>query len=275
MQGSRGRLRSLPLPGGLQRGAPAECLDLKRAPATPTSPGYPLPMHTVFIAGATGYTGRHVVAACAARGLNTIAHIRPGSSSGPRWRGTFEEQGAVVDESAWTPEAMQDAMARHQPELVFSLLGITAKRGKQEGSSYQSVDYGLTVLLLEAAATLKSPPVFVYLSSAGAGGPSMGAYMKARVMSEAAIRASEIPHLIARPSFITGEDRDESRPGERVAAVLADGLLGGLAKVGLGGPRKAWGSLTGTQLGEALVRLALAERRGVVEATDLHEALDD
>ena len=233
------------------------------------------PQPTVFVAGATGYTGNHVVSACAARGLRTVAHIRPGSTSGSRWRGVFEEQGAVVDESPWTAEAMAAAMAKHQPEVVFSMLGITARRGKAEGSSYESVDYGLTVMLLEAAATLPTPPVFVYLSSAGAGGPAIGAYMSARVRAEAAIRAAGIPHLIARPSFITGEDRSESRPGERVAAVVADGLLGGLARLGIKGPRKAWGSLTGEQLGEALVRLALAGQRGVVEATALHEALQD
>ena len=45
-------------------------------------------------------------------------------------------------------------------------------------------------------------------------------------------------------------------------------------KLGVDGPRKAWGSLTGAQLGEALVRLALDGVRGVVEATELHEALE-
>ena len=48
------------------------------------------PQPTVFVAGATGYTGNHVVSACAARGLRTVAHIRPGSTSGSRWRGVFE-----------------------------------------------------------------------------------------------------------------------------------------------------------------------------------------
>lgn len=228
-------------------------------------------MRRVFVAGATGYTGREVVAAARSRGCPTVAHIRPGSSSLARLGPAFEAQGAVVDATPWEPEAMAEALARHRPEVVFSLLGITAKRGKAEGSSYQSVDYGLTVLLLEAAARLEPPPRFVYLSSAGAGGPAMGAYMKARVMAEAAIRAAGLPHLIARPSFITGDDREESRPGERLGAVVADGLLGGLAALGVDGPRKAWGSLTGEELGGALVSLALEDRQGVVEATELHE----
>lgn len=225
----------------------------------------------VFAAGATGYTGRNVVAAARARGCHTVAHIRPGSSSLERLGPAFEAQGAEVDTTPWEPGPMAEALARHRPDIVFSLLGITARRGRAEGSSYQSVDYGLTVLLLEAAAALEPQPLFVYLSSAGAGGAALGAYMKARAMAEAAIREAGVPHLLARPSFITGEDREESRPGERLGAVLADGLLGGLAALGVDGPRKAWGSLTGEELGGALVSLALEGRQGVVEATVLHE----
>jgi len=54
--------------------------------------------------------------------------------------------------------------------------------------------------------------------------------MRAHGKVAAAVRASSLPYTIARPSFITGADRDEPRPMERVGAVVTDvtlGLVGG------------------------------------------------
>lgn len=233
-------------------------------------------MHTVFIAGATGYTGRHVVEACTARGLTTVAHVRPDSSALPEWRDRFQARGALVDTSDWTPAGMREALARHRPDVVFSLLGTTAKRARRGGGSYEEVDFGLTVLLLDAAADHQPPPLFVYLSAAGAGGRASNAYMEVRARVERAIRDRGVPHLIARPSFITGADREEDRPAERIGAALLDGLFGALAAVGIRGPARRWGSMTGGELGEALVTLAVDEAgRGVVEADGLRAAASE
>ncbi len=229
-------------------------------------------MTTAFIAGATGYTGRSVVTSCLARGITTVAHVRPDSSRLDSWTSTFEGQGATVDSSPWTPEGMAAAMRRHQPDFVFALLGTTAKRGKTDGGSYETVDYGLSVLLLGAAATVEPWPCFVYLSSTGADGPAINAYMKARVRVEKAIVDLGINHLIARPSFISGDDRDENRPAERVGATVVDGFLNTLSAVGLKGPRAKYGSITGAQLAEALVKLSTEGSRGVVEAAGLQAA---
>lgn len=233
-------------------------------------------MPTVFIAGATGYTGRHVVAACTARGLTTVAHVRPDSSALPEWRARFEARGATVDVSAWTSEGIGAAFDRHRPDLVFSLLGTTAKRARRGDGSYEEVDFGLTMMLLDASAAGTPPPLFVYLSAAGADGMALNAYMKVRARVERAIHDRGVPHLIARPSFITGSDREEDRPAERIGALLLDGLLGTLSAVGIDGPARRWGSMTGAELGEALVRLAVDEaRRGVVEAAELRTAAAD
>ena len=124
-------------------------------------------MTTAFIAGATGYTGQSVVAECRKRGWTTVAHVRPDSGRRDEWTTTFEQEGAQVDTSAWTADAMADAMQRHRPDVVFSLLGTTAKRAKADGSSYEAVDYGLSVLLLGAATTIDPAPCFVYLSAIG------------------------------------------------------------------------------------------------------------
>jgi hypothetical protein len=213
------------------------------------------------------------VAAAVERGVRTVAHVRPDSSSLERWRGTFEEEGAEIETAPWTPQGMAEALGAHHPDFVFSLLGTTAKRAKREGGSYEEVDYGLTVMLLRATVDAgEPPPCFVYLSAAGAGGRAVNAYMKVRVRVEEEIRRSGVPHLIARPGFITGPGRDEDRPAERMGAAVLDGALGALAALGVRAPLNRWGSLTGPQLGGALVALAVDGRRGVVEVPELRAA---
>ena len=48
--------------------------------------------------------------------------------------------------------------------------------------------------------------------------------MRARGRVEAALKTCGLPFTVARPSFITGPDHDESRPLERVGAVITDAM---------------------------------------------------
>jgi uncharacterized protein YbjT (DUF2867 family) len=211
-----------------------------------------------FVAGATGYVGREVVRALRERGVDTVAHVRPDSSRLDDWRQRFEALGAAVDTTAWEPDAMAATMARLEPSVVFALLGTTRKRARRSGDpneGYETVDYGLTRLLVDAAAGTGAR--FVYLSSAGVSDRSRSAYLSARAKAEQAVRASGLPFVIARPSFITGPDRDDGRPGERVGAAVADGAL---AIAGIFGARKLrarYRSTSNLTLADALVRLAL------------------
>lgn len=218
----------------------------------------------VFVAGATGYTGRAVVRESVDRSLDTFAHVRPDSSSLDDWRKRFENVGARVDTTAWVREDMHATLRRLQPSIVYALLGTTRSRGKQGSGSavrddYEAVDYGLSIMLLEAAIACGSRPRFVYLSAMGADGRAVNAYMEVRQRVEAAVLDSGLPHLIARPGFITGDDRDDNRVAERVAARVSDGLLAGLGMLGAKRLRARYTSLTGAQLGAALVELAAAQ----------------
>ncbi|MBI4953191.1 MAG: NAD(P)H-binding protein [Myxococcales bacterium] len=229
-----------------------------------------------FVAGASGYTGREVVAALCAVGVRTVAHVRPGSPAVERLGPRFAELGAELDTTPWDEPAMAATLARLAPDAVFALLGTTKSRARQarargEDASYEAVDYGLTALLRRAAATLARPPRFVYLSAAGAKLGSPGAYGTARAKVEAELRAGTLPYTIARPSFITGSDRDESRPGERLGAGAIDGLLA-LGKVF--GARRSWARYRSTSnavLAAALVRMAFdpAWQNRVAESEDL------
>ena len=216
-----------------------------------------------FVAGSTGYTGREVVRALRARGIETVAHVRPDSARLADWRARFESLGARIDTTPWEPAAMAATLAALGPDLVFALLGTTRARtrrartrgGRDEG--YEAVDYGLTMLLLRAAENTGSRPRFVYLSSAGVREGSGNAYLAARARVEGALREGALRYTVARPSFITGPDRDEFRAGERVLSRLVDGVLAVAALLGGARLRARYRSTTNVALAESLVRLAL------------------
>ena len=233
-----------------------------------------------FVAGATGYTGRAVVESLIAHGADAIAHVRPDSGALPRWRNHFGDVGATIDTTPWSESAMLATLTRLRPTHIFALLGTTKKRAKRAEASgpssedYEAVDYGLTALLLRAAVDSGGAPHFTYLSALGANARSRNEYVRVRGRIEEELRASGLPYLIARPSFITGSDRDEARPAERIAASAADRVLGMAGALGARGFRDRFASMTGTALADSLVRLALGSprRRAIVDGRGLRAA---
>ena len=207
-----------------------------------------------FVAGATGYTGNALVPELVRRGITTTAHIRPDSGRLTEWRARFAAAGAEVDASPWQEDAMADALARARATVIYALLGTTRARG----GDYQGVDYGLTALLLRAARRAAPGARFVYLSSVGVGPNARGEYLKVRWRFEEELRASGQPWTIARPSFITGPDRSESRPTERISAAMADTLLRGAALLGARGVHARYASMTAAGLARALAHAGLA-----------------
>jgi nucleoside-diphosphate-sugar epimerase len=236
-----------------------------------------------FVAGATGFTGREVVRLLCERGIQTVAHVRPDSARLDDWRERFAKFGARVDTTPWEKAAMAEALARLQPAWVFALLGTTRARARRAArmgldpaaESYEAVDYGLTRLVIRAAARCASLRRFVYLSAVGAGAKSSARspYYRARIRAEALLKASGLPFTIARPSFIAGPGRDDPRPLERMGAAVVDWLLSAAGFLGARRLRDRYASLTNTALAEALVKVALdpaAENR-VIECEELRK----
>jgi nucleoside-diphosphate-sugar epimerase len=203
------------------------------------------------------------VAELRARGVATVAHIRPDSRRLDAFREQFGALGARVDTTPWEQAAMTATLAELRPTHLFALLGTTAANAREERKrtgrnvDYDSVDYGLTNMLLLAASRSSLRPRFVYLSSIGVRETAPGAYMQARWKAEQAIIHSNLPYTIVRPSFISGEDRDETRPMERIAASMSAVMLGGMAKLGARSLHDRWAPMTGEQLARAIVSLAL------------------
>ena len=240
-------------------------------------------MSTAFIAGATGYTGRHVTERLAREGVRTVAHVRPDSPALGSWTARFAAAGAEVDATAWGDDDMARTMARLRPDFVFALLGPTRARAARDeratgkAAGYEAVDYGLTALLLRAAVAAGIRPRFVYLSSIGARATSRNAYLAVRGRFEDELRASAMPYLIVQPSFISGSDRDEHRLTERVASIVTDAMLEVAARLGAGLFRDRWGTLTGDALAAGMVRLALGapDGRAIADAADIRRAARD
>lgn len=216
-----------------------------------------------FVAGATGYTGRSVVPELVedSRVDRTVAHIRPESSKLESMTGAFESLGAEVDTTPWNDDSFCSRFEALKPDLIFCLIGTTRARRRdaddKDAETYEAVDYGLTALLIRACVTAKIRPKFVYLSSMGVRDSAVSSYLRARFKAENYLKHSELPYVIARPSFISGEDRSESRPLERFGSVVSDAALGLAGALGARELRDTYQSMTGAQLAAALVDVAL------------------
>jgi uncharacterized protein YbjT (DUF2867 family) len=231
-----------------------------------------------FVAGATGYTGREVIRELRAHGVAAVAHVRPDSTKLAEWEARFQAHYAVVDTTAWELHALRDALERWQPTHIFGLLGTTrsrvrAARSRGQNDSYETVDYGLTSMLLRAQLLTGRTARFVYLSSIGVNPKTRNSYLEVRWRMESELRESGLPYIIARPGFVTGPDREERRLSERSLAIASDVLLGLAGTLGARKLRARFQSLTGPQLATALVHAALDERytNVVLEAAELRE----
>ncbi|HEV7555460.1 MAG TPA: NAD(P)H-binding protein [Kofleriaceae bacterium] len=212
---------------------------------------------TAYVLGATGFVGREVVRQLCVRGETVIAHVRPDSKSLDDWRKRLGELGATVDTTAWDVPAMAARIRELAPGQVYILIGTTRSKAKAdsvEGDIYEKVDLGLTKIAVDAARASETKPRIVYLSGIGASPDARGAYMRARGKAEDVVKGAGLPWVIARPAIITG-DRDESRIGERSAAVIGDGLLAVAGVFGGRRLRDRYRSTTPDILASALIRI--------------------
>jgi uncharacterized protein YbjT (DUF2867 family) len=222
------------------------------------------------------------VRTCVERGVETVAHVRPDSPRLDDWRRHFAAMDAEVDATPWDPAAMREMLLRRRPTHLFILVGTTRARGRQAAraggpaETYDTVDYALPHLLIgaarEAAALdARARPLLVYLSAVGAREDTRNAYLRVRGTLERELRDSGLPWLAVRPSFITGTDRGERRPLERLTATAVDLLLLPPAILGARRLHGRYASLTGEELARGLAHVALDDgrTRRVVGADEL------
>ena len=254
--------------------------DVTRPPAHgPNARRRPLhPAHCRFRRGATGYTGARSFACSSARGVRTVAHVRPDSPRLEEWRQRFEGAGAAVDSTSWGDAEMVHTLSTLQPTHVFSLLGTTRARRRESATrgateSYEAIDFGLTAMLIRAAVASGSKPRFVYLSSLG----------RSRAHVEPVPRGAVAGGIVAAREWAC-RTSSHDRPSSRVPGAMNPGLwsvwarplwnaLASVARVA-GAARLAdsMRSLTGAELAEGLVRYAFdaSVENATVGSDELH-----
>jgi len=184
------------------------------------------------------------------------------------WKKTSGGKGATVDATPWEAGGLaakfRGLFSRGSAQL-YICIGTTrnkAKADQVEGNIYEKVDYGLTKLAVDAARASEVSPRIVYLSSVGADANARSAYLAWRGKAEDVVMQSGLPYAIARPSIITGE-RDDSRVGERTAAVVGDGLLA-VAGIFAKSLRDRYRSTTPDVLASSLIRIGEADEHNKI-----------
>ncbi|GIX47578.1 MAG: NAD-dependent epimerase [Candidatus Tectimicrobiota bacterium] len=117
-----------------------------------------------LVTGATGFIGRHLVAALVAAGWQVRCLVRPTSDRRPLAMYPVEYCVGSLDDAAALRRALEGI------EVVFHLAGATKAR---TAADYDRVNYGGTQRVLAACAALPAPPpALLYVSSIAAAGPS-------------------------------------------------------------------------------------------------------
>jgi uncharacterized protein YbjT (DUF2867 family) len=139
---------------------------------------------------------------------------------------------------------------------VFCALGTTMRQaGSRE--AFRAVDFGASFAFAKAAAQ-GGARQFLLVSSIGANPQSHTFYLKVKGEQEEALKSLPFQSLhIFRPSFLVGE-RAETRPGERVGAVVAKAL-----EFAFVGKMKKYSAIEVTDLATAMVATARRAEPGV------------
>lgn len=180
----------------------------------------------VFIAGATGFTGRAIAHQdVSEHGVDVRLQVRPGSpradklASDPR-----------ICEVSWAdPEGLEQCMKG--ANAVMQLIG-TVRAQFDAQTNYETIDYQSTVQLLQAAKR-SGVQHFILLSSMGAQ-TGWGSYLSWKKKTEELVRASGIPFTIVRPSYLAGDAEFTDRMRLEATSAFLRGLsdtfmVGGLA----------------------------------------------
>lgn len=168
-------------------------------------------MSRVFITGASGFVGFHLVSALIAKGDRVTCFVREHSKTK-----LLEKLGAkIVRGNLQDVERLSDAM--QNAEVVYHLAGLT---GTLRSREFFEVNVEGTRGVCKACAKQSVPPVLVMTSSLAAAGPSdaehprheteaenpVSYYGKSKLQAEQVARhyADRVPITIARPGIVFG-----------------------------------------------------------------------
>ncbi len=148
----------------------------------------------IFIAGATGFVGRHLLEALKDSGRQVRCLVRsPGKEDAVRALGFDTVPGEITD-----AEALRTGL--HGVETVVHLVGIIEEK---KGATFQNVHVdGTETLVREARGA--GVRHFFYQSALGADADSPFAYLRTKGEAEAIVVDSGLPYTLFKPSLIVG-----------------------------------------------------------------------
>ena len=160
------------------------------------------PGATIAIFGASGFLGRHIVQALAARGYRVRAAVRR-----PNEAMFLRPMGAVGQIEPFQANIRDDASVKSAirgADAVINLVGILAESGKQTFEAVQAEGAARVARLAKQAGI----SVFVQMSALGADPESASAYARTKAEGEAAVREALPEAVILRPSIVFGPGDD-------------------------------------------------------------------
>lgn len=148
----------------------------------------------IFITGATGFVGGHLVDYIIAKGHRVKCLVRSENA-----KKSFLEKGAeVVSGDITRPETLKDVLA--PDDFVFHLVGIIQEKGP---ATFESVHREGTSSLV-AEAKRAGVRHFFYQSALGADRNSWSGYLRTKAEAEEIVIQSGLRYTIFRPSLIIG-----------------------------------------------------------------------
>lgn len=164
----------------------------------------------VVVAGGTGFVGRHVARALLSAGHEVAVLTRTPDKIArvDELDGAVALRGDVV--APWT---LRDVLSGWDAVVAAVTFPGYPAEVQRRGLTFDRYDRGGTENLL-AEARRSGMKRFVYISGAGADPGSTRTWYAAKGRAEAAIRASEVPYSILRPSWAYG-------PGDRAVNTFA------------------------------------------------------
>ncbi len=156
----------------------------------------------ILITGGTGFAGAAVVRELARRGKPLAVLSRDASKVAQRFPDLTVEarQGDVRD-----PDSLRAAFEGVEAVINCVQFPNSPIETKRKGWTFEQIDYQGTVRQVEAA---KAAGVrrYVYVSGAGAAPDAEKHWFVFKWRAEEAVRASGIPHVIFRPTWLYGPD---------------------------------------------------------------------
>ncbi|MDO4574371.1 MAG: NAD-dependent epimerase/dehydratase family protein [Planctomycetia bacterium] len=173
----------------------------------------------VLVTGATGFVGRNFVSRLLSLGADVVCPVRNAKKAE-----SLAQAGAEIVAGDLADEAFL-ARSVAGREVVFHIAGSLSAYGYEDMAA---VNVGLTEKIVRICASQEKPPVFLYVSSLAAMGPSRSAtrphlegdvpapismYGRSKYAAETMLRkyAGRVPITVVRPPMIFGPGDQEVR----------------------------------------------------------------